>query len=154
MTTWLHENFKLAPDNGCFTDPQDGTVVCQLPGDPFPAAPVAIPPSWQGYTVEACWPTISKVSGDTPISAIQALCGDPTFNAQTPSTLDSALAQMASADALAPRIPASFFDSGAPVDFSGLFVGAALLAGAAASGVALLLAKKRRKNLAKQEATA
>lgn len=151
MTTWLHTTIKLAPSGDCYVDPVEHAIACNLPGDVIHAAPVAIPPSWRGYTVEACWPTISKVSGDTPISAIQALCGDPAFNAQTPSTLDSALAQMASADALAPRIPDSFFEGGAPADFSGLFVGAAILAGVVASGVAMLLAKKRRKALAKQE---
>lgn len=139
MTTWLHENFKLAPAD-CFTDPQDGTVVCPLPGDPFPA----IPSSGDWYAVTGCPPTLDG----------NLMCPLHVAQEGTGTSLDSALAQMASADALAPRIPDSFFDGGAPADFSGLFLGAALLAGVAASGVAMLLTKLRKKNLAKQSVEA
>lgn len=138
--TWLHTTIKLAPSADCWTSPE-GDTICPLPGA---AAPVAIPPSWEWYTFSDCLPTTwDEGTVACPLAPSQA----------TGTSLDSALVQMASRDALSPRIPDSFFD-GAPVDFSGLFVAAALLAGAAASGAALLLAKLRRKNLAKQSVEA
>lgn len=160
MTTWLQTTIKLAPDNGCFTDPQDGSVICPLPGDPFPAAPhQTIPGSWDGYTISDCLPTLARAPISTPISKVSSLCADPIYNeAGLRSPFTDALAQQALHEAIHPRSTDAHFDAlmdGTPTaDFSGLFVAAALLAGVAASGAALLLAKKRRKALAKQEAVA
>lgn len=161
MTTWLQtESFKLTPSADCWTT-HEGDTVCPLPGDPFPAVPhQTIPGSWDGYTISDCLPTLARAPLNTPISKVSGMCADPIYNesgARSPFT--DALAQQALHEAIHPRSADpefnSLMDGGAPADFSGLFVGAAILAVVAASGVALLLAKKRRKNLAKkQEATA
>ncbi len=139
MTAPLH-TIKLAPSTDCYTDSFDGAPICPIPG------------TIGSLTVGDCQPTLAKAAPDTFLAKLPGMCADPAFNKQAPSTLDQALAQMASRDALAPRIPDSFFDGAPQVDLAGLFLGAAILAGVAASGFALLLAKLRKKNLAKQEA--
>lgn len=160
MTTWLHTNFKLAPSADCWTTPE-GDTICPLPGDTLPATPhQTIPGSWDGYTIADCLPTLARAPISTPISKVSGMCADPIYNeAGLRSSFTDALAQQALHEAIHPRSTDPAFDAlmdgAAPtVDFSGLFVAAAILAGVAASGVAMLLAKKRRKALAKQEATA